>query len=93
MEPITLADGRVISAIDENELASDLFFAVQEKVQKNGSANAQRWFFLQLFLVDGEPLSLDQLTEKPPVGLGVRAIARMNKYANEMLTEVPDPKA
>ncbi|HEY9648906.1 MAG TPA: hypothetical protein V6C88_21175 [Chroococcidiopsis sp.] len=93
MDPLKLKDGRVVTAIDEDDLPSDLFFTVQEKAASNSLANVQRWLMMRLFLVDGQPLTLEHLTEKPPIGIGLRAVGVLNKHTNALISGTPDPKA
>ncbi|MEM6866993.1 MAG: hypothetical protein AAF528_01220 [Cyanobacteria bacterium P01_C01_bin.121] len=51
-----------------------------------------QWLMMQLFTVNHQPLTIDHLTGKPksnPKCVGLRAIALMNKIAQDLVTELP----
>jgi len=90
----TLKDGRIIEQIDEDSLSGELYFQFQRMAVKYKTTpdEAMRWLMLKLFLVDGKPMNIDHLNEKPPIGLGFRAIATLGTKTSEFVQGLPDPK-
>lgn len=90
----TLRDGRVVTQVDEDDLSTDVYFRFQKiSVQhKNNPEEAMRWLMVRLFLVDGQPLTIDHLSEKPPVGVGFRVAALLGNITAKFLGGLPSPK-
>ncbi len=93
---LTLKDGRSIRQVDEEELDGDLFFRFQRISVKFGKEKIDesiKWLVMQLFTIDGDPLTVDHLTEKPSAGgLGFRVVAQLCKIASEFVEGLPNPK-
>ncbi|HEY9645689.1 MAG TPA: hypothetical protein V6C88_04925 [Chroococcidiopsis sp.] len=90
----TTKNGRTISQIDEDELDTDIYFQFQAMSVKSKSRpeESMRWLILKLFLIDGNPLTIDHLTEKPPIGIGFKAANRLGNITAALLKELPSPK-
>jgi hypothetical protein len=90
----TLKDGRVVTQIDEDDLSTDVYFRFQKiSVQyKENPQEAMRWLMVRLFLIDGKPLTIEHLSEKPPVGIGFTAAALLGNITATFLRGLPSPK-
>ena len=102
-------DGRVVKQIDEDELDAEIVLRYQTMAakafrQKKGGdreilapafITASQWLMMQLFTVDGKPLSIDNLTGKPssnPDCLGLLVIAKLNAIATQLVSDLPEGK-
>ena len=102
-------DGRIVRQIDEDEIDAEVIFRYQAMAAKsfrqsksgereivvNHFATATQYLILNLFTVDGQPITIDHLTGRPsqnPTSLGLSIVSRLATIATEQVSGTPQGK-
>lgn len=75
-----LTDGRIIT---KKVLPGRAYFKFKQLVTKD-IAEATRWVMLQMFEIDGQPLTIDQLEDEAPIGIGFEGVALLDIEVNKL---------